>query len=180
MAPQQTENLEKYPLDPAWIAIAPMRLPLIESYHDCLQSVCAEGKYMMSSCAPELHVSRRFVENLLADDMPMFVALTPGPQVIGWCDMYRSGYETQAHVGRIGMGLHARYRSMGLGTLLLERTLKKSRLAGIERIELDVFSTNHRAIGLYNKMGFEVEGVKRRARKVVDTYEDIVMMAKIL
>lgn len=135
---------------------------------------------MMSSCAPELHVSRRFVETLLNDHMPMFVALTPGPQVIGWCDMYRSGYECQRHVGRLGMGIYAPYRGMGLGTVLLERTLKKARLAGIERVELDVFATNERAVRLYKKMGFDVEGVKRRARKVLDTYDDIIMMAKIL
>lgn len=173
-------NLDNLSLDQPWIAIAPMRLELVQQYHTCLDSVCREGHYLMSSCAPDIEKSRQFVSDILSDNLPMFVALVPGPTVIGWVDISRKPYEAQQHVGVLGIGIHARFRGEGLGSLLMERALKKSITAGLERIELDVFSSNRRAISVYGKFGFQVEGTKRFARKTKSGYEDIIIMARIL
>lgn len=170
----------QYPSDLPWVAIAPMRMEFVESYHACLDTVCREGRYLMSSCAPELEKSRQFVASILKDQMPMFVALAPGPTVIGWCDVYRKPHECQDHVGTLGMGIHANYREQGLGSILIERVLKKALTAGLERVELDVFADNSRALALYQKFGFEVEGKKRRARKTRHGYQDIICMGKII
>lgn len=48
---------------------------------------------------------------------------------------------------------------------------------GMERIELEVFASNARAIRLYERLGFVTEGVKRGARKLDGVYEDNVLMA---
>lgn len=45
------------------------------------------------------------------------------------------------------------------------------------RIELEVFSSNEHAVALYRKLGFQVEGVKRRARRLDGDDDDIVFMA---
>lgn len=162
------------------MAIAPMRMQFIESYHQCLGQVCREGLYLSTSCSPHLEQSRTFVNRLLADGMPMTVALIPGLQVIGWCDIYRLPFHGQTHVGRLGMGIRADFREQGIGTLLIERILRKALLAGLERIELDVFSSNTRAMNLYDKFGFEIEGTRRRARKINGDYEDVIIMAKFI
>ena len=49
-------------------------------------------------------------------------------------------------------------------------------LLGLECIELDVFSTNTRAIALYEKSGFLHEGIKRKARFIDNEWSDRVMM----
>lgn len=165
---------------PPWIAIAPMRLQFVDSYHECLEQVCKEGLYLSTSCAPGVEMSRRFVSRLLEDAMPMSVALIPGMQVVGWCDMYRIPYEGQGHVGRLGMGIRVDYREQGIGTVLMERVLRNALLAGLERVELEVFSANQRAINLYKKFGFEVEGTRRRARKINGVYDDVIMMGKLV
>ncbi len=173
-------GLENLPSSQPWIAIAPMRMELLQQYHTCLDSVCRERQYLMSSCAPDIEKSRQFVEDILSENLPMFVALVPGPTVIGWIDISRKPYEAQQHVGVLGIGIHSRFRGEGLGSLLMERALKKSITAGLERVELDVFSSNRRAMSLYGKFDFQVEGTKRLARKTESGYEDIIIMARIL
>jgi len=47
-------------------------------------------------------------------------------------------------------------------------------------LELEVSEKNKFAISLYEKLGFEVEGVKRRAFLVNGNYEDELIMGKII
>jgi RimJ/RimL family protein N-acetyltransferase len=75
------------------------------------------------------------------------------------------------------MGLLAAYRGKGLGGLLAVQAIEAARNGGIERIELEVFASNTTAIALYEKLGFVVEGTKRRARKLDGQYDDNVCMA---
>src|SRR4051812_33719543 len=49
--------------------------------------------------------------------------------------------------------------------------------SALERIELEVVASNEPAVGLYRKMGFVTEGVKRHGRKLDGVYDDIIVMA---
>lgn len=80
----------------------------------------------------------------------------------------------------MGMGVLPAYRGAGLGRRLLADTLDAARAIGIERVELEVFASNTAAIALYRRMGFAVEGTKRRARKLDGEYDDDVIMALFL
>ena len=60
---------------------------------------------------------------------------------------------------------------------ILRRVSEKAREKGLERIELEVFKSNESAIGLYKKVGFEVEGEKKKARKLDNAYDDLVNMS---
>ena len=62
----------------------------------------------------------------------------------------------------------------------MQAALDAARAQGLERIELDVYASNRGAIHLYEKFDFEVEGVKRKARKIDGKYDDIVCMALLL
>jgi RimJ/RimL family protein N-acetyltransferase len=52
-----------------------------------------------------------------------------------------------------------------------------ARNAGIEKVELEVFSDNVAAIRLYDSFGFSQEGLKVRGRKLEDRYQDVKLMA---
>lgn len=172
------EGAEDVHLSPDWIAIAPMRIQLVQSYNECLGSVAREQKYLMLTDAPTLEDSRSFVQYILDASFPMMMAIIPGPTVIGWCDICPQKFESRRHVGVLGIGVRADFRGQGIGALLMERALKKARTCFLERVELDVYSSNTTAIELYKSFEFEQEGIKRRARKVDGVYEDIIIMAK--
>lgn len=68
--------------------------------------------------------------------------------------------------------------SRGLGSWMVEKTRDFAfQNLGLHRLELDVFSFNHRARHVYEKAGFRVEGVRREAIRDGETYADDIFMA---
>ena len=102
-----------------------------------------------------------------------------GDRVVGWCDVVRRNGQGFEHAGILGMGLLPEYRSMGLGHRMLEAALVRAREAGIERIELSVWGSNEPARKLYERSGFETEGVQRKARVLDGITDDVVLMTKL-
>jgi ribosomal protein S18 acetylase RimI-like enzyme len=80
------------------------------------------------------------------------------------------------------MGVLAEYRSQGIGQALLETLLSWAQArGGIEKVCLSVHADNQRAISLYKKLGFEVEGIRKRETCFgPGQYADAVLMAKFL
>jgi hypothetical protein len=52
-----------------------------------------------------------------------------------------------------------------------------ARSAGIEKLELEVYSDNVAAVRLYESFGFRQEGLKVRGRKLEGRYQDVELMA---
>jgi ribosomal protein S18 acetylase RimI-like enzyme len=75
------------------------------------------------------------------------------------------------------MGLLPEFRGQGLGDRLIRQTLAAARAFGLNRVELSVRENNAGAIALYNRVGFEIEGLQRNATKVDGAYENVVLMA---
>ncbi len=148
----------------------------IESFYHCLDSVAKERIYLGRLEAPPFEDVCTFVLKNIARNMPHFVAVVDNT-VIGWCDIHPLEKETFQHVGVLGMGIHKEYRGQGLGKKLMLKTLAKAKAKGLERIELEVYSTNTVAIHLYEQMGFELEGRKRKIRKLDGEYYDNLLMA---
>jgi len=100
-------------------------------------------------------------------------------KIIGNIDMTTSARKKLKHVGQIGMGLLSPYRGIGLGTALFQYLLKNvDRFPQIERIELEVLASNHAGLALYKKMGFVIEGTRRKAFKQLDgRMEDSIVMS---
>jgi len=78
------------------------------------------------------------------------------------------------------MGLLPQFRGRGIGTNLIRSVLATSRTVGLHRVELTVRENNESAIGLYKKVGFEIEGLQRDAVRIDGIHENIVCMAILL
>lgn len=147
-------------------------------YHECLGTVARERIYLGLVDAPEPEACANWMKRLRSRDFP-FVIARAGETVIGWCDIApdeRVGYQ---HVGHLGMGMLPSWRGRGIGTRLLTGALADADRIGLERIELEVFMGNGTAQRLYRRLGFVVEGVKRKARKIDGHYDDHILMARM-
>jgi ribosomal protein S18 acetylase RimI-like enzyme len=73
-------------------------------------------------------------------------------------------------------------QGQGIGRQLIEQTLAHPRLANARRIYLQVRRENHRALGLYRSLGFEVVGHTRLGLGDLQGLPDYIMMrpAKIV
>jgi ribosomal protein S18 acetylase RimI-like enzyme len=158
------------------LQILPIAKEHAEGFHRCLDSVARERLYLAQLQAPPLDSTRAFVLSNIAGDVPQFVAVMDN-EVVGWCDISPMKREGFTHCGELGMGVHQRYRRLGIGQQLIAHTIQKAKEIGLERIELEVFASNIPAIKLYEKLGFVTEGVKKKARKMGGNYDDIVEMA---
>ena len=150
----------------------------IPSYHACLDVVAREQRYLALLAAPPLEQSRAWILPHIRQNHPYFVA-TEGERVIGWCDITPLEREGFSHRGNLGMGLLPEFRRRGLGARLLRAALDHAQMIGLERVELEVFASNHSARRLYELFGFAVEGTLRHGRKLKGDYEDLILMARI-
>jgi ribosomal protein S18 acetylase RimI-like enzyme len=162
------------------IRIIPTSSLYVESFNSAVDTVARERKYLIFLEGPPLETTHRFVGNLLAGAGVQTLAVTSEEVVVGWCDIVRKQREGFRHVGTLGMGILPKYREQGLGRRLVADTIRAATEAGMERIELEVFASNERAIALYQKLGFVTEGIKRNARKLDGVYDDNVFMALLM
>lgn len=98
-----------------------------------------------------------------------------GSAVLQWRDRPRI-----RHVAHLGMGVHDAYQGQGIGNRLLAALVDAAdRWLNLIRIELEVYPDNERAVRLYERHGFVVEGRKRMNVWRDGQYVDSLMMARI-
>ena len=69
--------------------------------------------------------------------------------------------EIYKHKATFGISVHDNYQNKGLGHILTEYMLEIAKSCGLKKVELTVVTHNTRAIHLYEKFGFEKEGLVR-------------------
>lgn len=109
----------------------------------------------------------------------IFVALE-GNKIVGFIGGTGGEANRNRHSISIAMGVLASHCSVGIGTQLLQRLFDWATLHQFHRVELTVMDSNVRALALYEKLGFEVEGVKRHSLKISGTYINERYMAKLI
>jgi ribosomal protein S18 acetylase RimI-like enzyme len=160
----------------AQVQIRRSRMDDAESLCDTINSVARE-KWLLATVdgfTPEQ--TRAFLKFVTDHSLSQLVAVASG-LIVGWCDVVPKGPRGFSHVGALGMGVRREWRRHGVGQRLLEESLALARAAGLEKIELEVFTDNEVAIHLYESHGFTREGVKSRARKLEGRYQDVLLMA---
>ncbi|WP_342360141.1 GNAT family N-acetyltransferase [Terrarubrum flagellatum] len=124
---------------------------------------------------PEL--TRKWLETQSPDDVSI-VALRDGV-VVGQAGLERQGGR-RSHAARLGMGVHDDHCGQGVGGTLLKALIDAADdWLDLRRIELTVYADNARAIRLYEKFGFEKEGVLRAYAFRAGVYVDALAMARL-
>lgn len=158
------------------VVISPIAMGHAVGFHDCLDTVARERKYLAATEALPLEKIEAFVRDNVANDAVQFVAVD-GARVVGWADVFPHWADAIAHCGRLGMGVHPDYRRRGLGEALMRACLVKAKAKGITRVELEVRADNLPAIRLYEKVGFVREALKRNAMRFDGVYYDALQMS---
>ncbi len=119
-----------------------------------------------------------YLKNSLAADNSIFlIAITPAGEVIGVCSFQGGRRKAVRHQGGIGISVNKEWREKGMGTALMQRLVDWAKGTGIiTRMELTVMTHNERAIHVYEKLGFQMEGRQRAALFKDGKYIDVYMM----
>lgn len=108
-----------------------------------------------------------------------FVAEEAGT-AIGLSWGLRGSTRRTRHVIHVGLGIVQAAWGRGIGRALLGALEDWSRARGVSRLELFVQTENPRAMRLYERSGFVLEGTKRNARRVAGRDVDEHVMAKLI
>ncbi|WP_433750221.1 N-acetyltransferase family protein [Falsibacillus pallidus] len=84
------------------------------------------------------------------------------------------------HSAYLVIGIDEAFTGKGLGTEFFAEMEKWARSKGLHRLELTVVSENGRAVALYKKMGFKVEGTKKDSLFINGTFVNEYYMGKLL
>ena len=151
------------------------------SYLEMLLNLDKETKFMMfepEERSNSIDIARRKIENTIKGDNLILVA-TEGTEIIGFLSVERGVPRRIRHTGYVVVGIREKYRGMGIGSKLFSELDKWARENNLTRLELTVVSSNIVAKHLYEKNGFEIEGIKRKSVLVDGKYLDEFYMAKI-
>ena len=163
------------PMDEGRALIRPTTDDDVAALQALVEAVCRERRYLGSTTGFSIEQTRAHLTHVWATRGVALVAVDTDGRLVGFLDITQGPYEGLTHYGRLGMGLAPSARDRGLGHALLMRALDEG-FRVFDRIELEVYSSNERAIALYRALGFVEEGRRRRARRLDGLEEDIVMM----
>ncbi len=84
------------------------------------------------------------------------------------------------HAGAVGMSVHDDWQGRGVGKALMRAGLDLAdNWLGLTRLELEVYADNEPAIRLYERFGFEREGLLRQHAYRDGRYVDSLVMARL-
>jgi putative acetyltransferase len=86
----------------------------------------------------------------------------------------------RSHAAALGMAVRDDCQGKGVGTALLRELIDAAdNWLGLKRIELTVYTDNERAIRLYQRFGFQIEGTHRGYALKAGVYADALAMARL-
>jgi L-phenylalanine/L-methionine N-acetyltransferase len=112
-------------------------------------------------------------------DLVLFVACIDG-EVVGNAGLHGNARERRAHAMSVGLTVRSEHHGKGIGSALMQALCDSAdKWMNVIRLELTVFTDNDRAIALYRKFGFEVEGTHKAYALRDGVYADVHAMARI-
>lgn len=157
------------------IVVVPIAEAHVARFHEGLDIVAREKRFLAQVQAPPLERIASFVRDNITNDVAQFVALE-GDRLVGWADILPHWAPALAHRGSLGMGVLPEYRGRGIGERLLRACIAKAWTRGITRIELETRADNTAAISLYERVGFIHEATRRDGMRFDGVSHDVMAM----
>lgn len=129
-----------------------------------------------------IDAEEKWIESHRVNQNHIIIVAEMDSKIVGLLDFSNGHRQRIAHTGEFGMSVEKSVRGQGIGLMLLQVLIEwATQNKTIEKIGLNVHSNNERAIALYKKMGFEIEGIRKRDLKYGDgQYVDTTVMGRFV
>jgi len=135
--------------------------------HRLQRALAEDGRGMVIQPSDVLPLTR-FADNLddalrdrFAPGTGVYLVAIEARIVVGEATLYRFGAAGVRHVGVLTVGVNPFAQGRGVGLALISALLERAPRLGLSRVELYVRADNDRAIRLYERVGFVLEGRRR-------------------
>jgi RimJ/RimL family protein N-acetyltransferase len=129
---------------------------------------------------PDVGAQSRRILKSLANPAELHLVAMYGEELAGEADISGGRHARLRHVAKVSISLAERWRGRGLGEIMMRALLDWAQEHPvIARVTLAVFEPNVPARRLYEKLGFQVEGVRvGEIRLAPDRYVDDLILAR--
>ena len=141
----------------------------------------ADTPYAPDEFNPSVERIRDRILEVRDSENSVFLVAEAERRIVGALTCGGGTLKADRHMTALGVYVARLWRDQGVGSALMARAIEWAQASPvIERVELEVFAQNARAIHLYEKFGFEHEGRKRRLYYQDGKAMDMLVMALLL
>lgn len=152
-----------------------------DNYLSMLLNLDNETKFMMfepGERSTDINIAKNIIEKSVNGDNLVLVAID-NEDIIGFLSVQRGVVKRIKRTAYVIVGIREKFRGKGIGSKLFSELDIWARENGITRLELSVICSNTVAKHLYEKNGFEIEGIKKNTMVIDGKYVDEFSMAKL-
>jgi RimJ/RimL family protein N-acetyltransferase len=159
------------------VQVRPMTYEDADALHRFFTGIPEEDLLFLRRDVTDRDVIESWAQDVAADQTFTLLA-ERGGTVVGEASIHRSRVPWTAHVGEIRVVVDAENRSLGLGTALVQAIFLEALRRGVEKIVAEMTPDQKGAINVFQKLGFQVEGLFRdHVRDRRGGKHDLVVMA---
>jgi RimJ/RimL family protein N-acetyltransferase len=143
-----------------------------------IAAVAEERRWIATEPPVDVAARAALVREWLVRDDAIFVLEDDDGRVVGCLGLHKLG---PPGVVSLGMGIVADARGRGGGAALMDAAMAWLGDSEMHKVQLEVWPDNERAIALYERFGFEVEGLRREHYRRRDgSLRSALIMARLL
>jgi len=150
-----------------------------------VHAIFVEGEFVLST-PEDFHMTEEleaaWLQANLDDPGKLAIVAEYEGRIIGLLNFHSEERKRVKHHGELSMSVNIAWRHRGVGRALLLALLAwAEQHPALEKVCLQVFATNTRAIALYTSLGFQEEGRQVRDVKMESgVYVDVLLMARFV
>lgn len=151
------------------------------AFLETLEEVSGEGIYLLNDHVIRSVSEQERIIRYLDSSKNLIAVASLDNRIVGGIGIFAGGLSPKSQsFCNLGIHLIKSARSMGIGSKLMSYGITWAKERDYHKVCLSVFSTNTRAVSLYTKMGFVVEGCRKEQYTFMNQWVDEILMAKFL
>ncbi|MGT2933891.1 GNAT family N-acetyltransferase [Streptococcus catagoni] len=150
----------------------------------CLGQIIEETDYISDTelvASADLSFMEQFIEEQLQAQDRICLLVKVDDKVVGLVNLEAGQKESDSHIADLFIAIREGYQGYGLGSDLMALAVDWAEYSPqIKKLELEVQKRNTRALKLYEKFGFEIEGTRKKSAKTKNgEFLDLYLMGKV-
>jgi len=133
---------------------------------DYMKITAGETPYLLripEECTMTVQQEKEFIVTAVAREYDVMILCFVDSDLAGNCRIVRHNKIKNRHRADVMIALYERYWGLGIGTAMFQEMIALAESWGVQQLELEVIEGNTRAMGLYEKMGFEIVAARPNA-----------------
>lgn len=163
------------------VVIRPLRLIEIQTFTTLRSDIDKESEYLIAKNGERKQgvISALAVSMIHRNRNHLFIAWDNN-KAVGYLSLVFAKFKKYRGNAYLVIALRTEYRNQGIGSRLMDTAEEFAKTNNKHRMELEVFAKNVKAIELYKRRGYVIEGVKKNAVEDESGFDDVVIMAKAI